>query len=444
MLDNAVQLPLLGAKMRMVVLGALLVLGCAKVPAQPTYVAALPDAAAAPVADVAAPADADAAVVADVAALPDADVAAKDDAAAADLSALPDVSAEVAAPKPDIGPDIPPDPCASLACDDGNPCTVDSCAAATGCSHTPASAGTACQSSWKCDGAGTCNAVGMVLIKSDTFWMGCNAGKDYTCDLNEKPQHKVTLGSYYMDVSETTVAQYKACVDAGACAPAQDDMMYKCASGPWLYDCWSTGTEVPPTLAASPYCNWGKAGKEQHPVNCVNWTHAQQYCKWRGDAYDLPTEAQWELAARGSCQQNGSAADSPTCGAAMRTYPWGETIPDCTLAVVIAPWSGSGPIQGAGCGADSTWAVGSKPAGDSPFGIHDLAGNVWEWTRDWLAPYTPAAQLDPVNLVPGQARVQRGGGFSNKQASQRASLRSDDGPEYAAISLGFRCVRSFP
>ena len=191
--------------------------------------------------------------------------------------------------------------------------------------------------------------------------MGCNATKDTVCSgqTNENPQHKVALSAYFIDVTEVTVAEFKKCMDAGGCAAPGGDA--SCGS----------------------YSNWdsvavkAKSGREQHPVNCVNWTESQKYCKWRGgqvDAanaakYDLPTEAQWEMAARGSCEKNGKAAtDDAGCKAAMRTYPWGEQAPSCTYTIMSD--------GGVGCGANTTAVVGSKAAGDSPYGAHDIAGNV--------------------------------------------------------------------
>ncbi len=140
---------------------------------------------------------------------------------------------------------------------------------------------------------GACDQfLGMVLIPAGTFWMGCNAANDSNCSSDESPQHKVTLSAYYMDVTETTVAQYQACVDAGVCTAP------------------STGSQA--TYPSLP----------NHPVTYVTWTQSQAYCKWRGAAFDLPTEAQWEMAARGSCEKNGSSASDPACAAAMRRRGW--------------------------------------------------------------------------------------------------------------------------
>ena len=255
--------------------------------------------------------------------------------------------------------------------------------------------------------------AGMVLIPSGTFWMGCNSTKDASCTGtgNETPQHKVTLSSYFMDITETTVGQYKACVDAGVCT-------------------------APSSVQPTQYATY--PGQTTFPVNFLNWGQARQYCQWRGAGYDLPTEAQWEMAARGSCEKNGSTASGPACAQAMRTYPWGEATADCNHAVM-----NNGTY---GCGSNATWAVGSKsPAGDSPYGLKDMAGNVWEWNRDWYAaPYTAGDQVDPVGPGSASGRVNRGGSFNNDVVYLRAGYRSYVSPSAAYSDLGLRCSRSFP
>ena len=354
--------------------------------------------------------------------------------------------------------------CAGTAksCDDANACTADSCDATSGgCVHTTlatcgpcnvggpigCSAGQYCAASGTgvCSGTGTCTALpagcpalmapvcgcdgatyantcyanaagtnvastgsctpaGMVLIPAGTFWMGCNATKDTNCNSDENPQHKVTLSAYYMDLTETTVAQYKACVDAGVCA-------------------------VPASVQPTTYATY--PGLTDHPVNFVSWTQSQQYCQWRGAGFDLPTEAQWEMAARGGCAKNGGG----NCSSAMRTYPWGEAAASCTYATMNAGASG--------CGTNTTWPVGSRPAGDSPYGLHDMAGNVWEWTRDWQGPYSAADQVNPTGPGSGILMIGRGGAFdytNNLQSSSRCSGGQWDA--YAAA--GFRCTRSYP
>ena len=101
-------------------------------------------------------------------------------------------------------------------------------------------------------------------------------------------------------------------------------------------------------------------------------------------------------------------------------------------------------IPVAGCGMNATWAVGSLPAGDSPYGLHDMAGNVWEWTLDSYGAYTGAQEVDPVGPGTGTQKVGRGGGFQSAVASQRAGVRQQGATTDNASDLGMRCVKSYP
>jgi len=194
---------------------------------------------------------------------------------------------------------------------------------------------------------------------------------------------KVTVQGFCLDVTEVTVDAYTACVQTGRCTgdhPRQ-----------WTAD----GT----TFSADEACNYGVSGKGPHPMNCVDWTQATTYCQANGKR--LPTEEEWEWAARG--------------GAEGRTYPWGAAPPSGQLC-----WSGTKKRSG-------TCAVGSYPAGDAPGGIHDLAGNVWEWT---------------ASNHEGNTRVRRGGGWINEDtASPRAAHRGRSTPAFRSDLLGFRCAR---
>ncbi len=184
----------------------------------------------------------------------------------------------------------------------------------------------------------------------------------------------VTVQPFCMDVTEVTADAYGACVRAGGCS----------ADG----------------LACGPAATYGVSGKGNHPINCVDWGQSATYCHAQGKR--LPTEEEWEWAARG--------------GSEGRTYPWGNGAPDFQLC-----WSG---IQK----KDGTCPVGSFPEGDAPGGIHDLAGNVWEWTSNYDAS--------------GPARVLRGGGWDIDVASNmRAADRDRCSPSYRGSNVGFRCAR---
>ena len=295
-------------------------------------------------------------------------------------------------------------------CDDGNACTTDSCDSKSGqCKWSVGNAGASCGG-----GQGKCTsgycvwaaAQGrkMVYVPAGSFWMGCNGAKDSSCGGDEKPQHEVTLSAYWLDMYEVTVSDYAKCQSAGKCT----------------------------TPTTGSYYNWGVSGREQHPINGVDWSQAQTYCQWLGSGYDLPTEAQWEKGARGGCEHNGGSSG---CQSGMRTYPWGEASPSCDLAVFSS--------GGAGCGQDSTWAVGSKPKGVSPYGAHDMAGNVWEWVLDWYDDkyYAKSPKNDPVNNQSATGRVDRGGSWVSTAGVLRSGNRVVDDPDDYDFGLGFRCAR---
>jgi len=253
---------------------------------------------------------------------------------------------------------------------------------------------------WQADDYAVNCSNGMCLISAGSFWMGCNSAVDDDCSSDESPYHEVTLGGYYMDKTEVTVAAYGMCVTAGACTAP------------------STGFD----------CNWNVSGREGHPVNCVTWTQSGAYCAWAGKR--LPTEAEWEKAARG------------TDG---RKYPWGNEATTCEYAVMDDGTNG-------GCGTDSTWDVCSKsPAGDSPYGLCDMSGNVWEWVSDWYDSgyYSSSPASNPTGPDSASTRVGRGGSFAYGGSFDyyfddvylRASDRDDVNPSDYSHFLGFRCAR---
>jgi len=285
--------------------------------------------------------------------------------------------------------------CAGRNCDDGI-CVEDACVPACGtseCGMDPVCGTQICGSCSPGSGCllGECVETGeMKLVASGSFWMGCNDGVDTQCSDDEKPYHKVTLSAYYMDMTEVTQSEYKKCIDAGECD--------------------------------TPTCDWNPTGTPNRPVVCVNWTQAGEYCTWAGKR--LPTEAEWEKAARG------------TDG---RKYPWGNEDATCEYAVMD---DGTGN----GCGTDSTWEVcGKSPAGDSPYGLCDMSGNVWEWVSDWYDSgyYTNSQASNPTGPVSGSHRVLRGGSFffSDGYDFLRASFRFAASPSVYAYNLGFRCAR---
>ena len=213
--------------------------------------------------------------------------------------------------------------------------------------------------------------------------MGCSPN-DNQCKDNEKPYHKVYLDAYYIDKNDVTVDEYTRCVNAGGCT--------------------ATNTRQD--------CDYGVSGRGDHPINCVDWNQANTYCQWAGK--QLPTEAQWEKAARG------------TDG---RIYPWGNK------------WNASKACFN----KSSACEVGSYPQGASPYGVMDMAGNVLDWVSDWYDAnyYASSPDRNPQGPDSGPYRVGRGGAWSVTDPTVlRSSYRGDDDPSGWGIIVGFRCIRS--
>lgn len=193
---------------------------------------------------------------------------------------------------------------------------------------------------------------------------------------------EVVLAPFLVDVTEVTARAYATCVSAGSC-------------------------QVP---ATGGLCTFGMPGDEDHPINCVNWDEATAYCSWARKR--LPTEAEWELAARGR-----------TAG---RTYPWGDEPPTDQLC-----WDGEGNPLGKGGRVRAglaTCPVATHPRGDTPEGLHDMAGNVLEWT---------------ATTYHGEGRAVRGGRWFEESPSQVAtSYRRFASRLFRDDALGFRCANS--
>ena len=221
----------------------------------------------------------------------------------------------------------------------------------------------------------------LLYVSAGEFPMG-STDSDIQALPNEKPQHTVYLDAFWIDQTEVTNTMYKLCVQAGLCQAPSDTTYYADAQ---------TGN---------------------YPVVYVSWNDAQAYCRWAGR--HLPTEAQWEKAARG------------TDG---RTYPWGEGI-------------GCDKANYSGC-TYKVIAVGSYPAGASPYGALDMAGNVWEWVADWYGEnyYASSPSNNPIGPDSGQYRIVRGGSWLDEARLVRAALRDRYNPDVLSGSLGFRCSR---
>jgi len=311
---------------------------------------------------------------------------------------------------PEAGLDAaPPDPCASKQCGtwDGKDCgqctgstqycdesgqCVDDCDGIQ-CGLSPIKhydCGQCSDPTPYCTALGHCMALPTWMpIRGRSFEMGSTTGQS-----SEQPVHTVVVPDFEMTRSEITVLQYTACVDDGTCDPPGEGQN----------------------------CNWEETGYGDHPINCVQWTQAKVYCTWAGGR--LPTEAEWEYAAR----SGGQDVD----------YPWGNDTATCQYAVM---YDGSA----IGCGTGRTMPVCSKPQGNTQQGLCDMAGNVWEWTEDDWHPNYEDAPSDGsawVDRPRASDRVLRGGGYGSGQAnSLRAANRFHYSVTETYSAVGVRCVR---
>ena len=230
----------------------------------------------------------------------------------------------------------------------------------------------------------------MVYVPEGEFTMGSNDGSS-----DEQPVHKVYLDEFWIDQTEVTNAMYALCVRAGACLPPHNNSSYTHSS------------------------YYGNSQYADYPVIYISWNRANDYCHWAG--VRLPTEAEWEKAARGTD---------------ARTYPWGNSTPNCSLANYYS--------NGGKCVGD-TRAVGSYPEGASPYGTLDMAGNVWEWVNDWyyFLYYSQSPESNPAGPASGTYRVLRGGAWINYENDLRTSSRYGNYPSYSysfSRPFGFRCA----
>ena len=221
----------------------------------------------------------------------------------------------------------------------------------------------------------------MVLVPAGEFTMGSEQG-----DADEQPVHRVFLDSFYLDMFEVTNGRFAKFVAAIQSEPP-----------------WGFADQETPVVHA------------EQPVRWVTWLEATGYCLWAGKR--LPTEAEWEKAARG------------TDG---RVYPWGNDPPTAAQA-----------IFGLKEGAETVSPIGNRDLGRSPYGVHDLAGNLYEWVADWYDEdfYTTNPTINPRGPAEGAAKGQRGGSYTNQPYRLRATFRTKSDPTDNAPHVGFRCAQ---
>jgi len=222
-----------------------------------------------------------------------------------------------------------------------------------------------------------------VFVPQGEFEMGSDDGWE-----SEKPVHIVALTAYWIDQTEVANTQYSLCVQAGACDPPG-----------------SSGS-----FTRNDYYN--VLAYERYPVINVSWYDAMAYCEWAGRR--LPTEAEWEKAAR---------------GVDANIYPWGADI-SCEQANYID------------CVGDTS-EMGSFPSAPSPYGALDMAGNVWEWVADWyyVGFYNDSPLVDPQGPDSGAFKVVRGGSWNDYEWYLRTTNRYSYFPDNKRVSIGFRCAQ---
>jgi formylglycine-generating enzyme required for sulfatase activity len=231
-----------------------------------------------------------------------------------------------------------------------------------------------------------------VCFPEGSFFMGSNGPNYGTGFADHTPLHEVTLSEFALDAYEVTVLRYRACVMEGAC--------------------------VLPGLDTSKGCDYSDLPTpyDHRPVTCVDYEAAVAFCAWDGGRR-LPTEAEWERAARGKSSQ---------------LYPWGDEFA-CTKSV----------LGGANACPEYSSAfpkVVASVGDESPEGAHDLAGNAPEWVADWVGSYTNATSVDPKGPSVGTERVLRGGSWLSPPAQGYGYARRSAAPIVSG-AWGFRCAR---
>ena len=242
----------------------------------------------------------------------------------------------------------------------------------------------------------------MIFIPEGSFTMGFKIDNDHEWgDMDEEPVHQVTLSSFWIDKYEVTSSNFTKFLNEN-----------KNEAHRFI--------EITPSVTVQFYNNvyQPRKGLENYPVNRVSWFGADAYCKWKEKR--LPTEAEWEKAARGTDQ---------------RIFPWGNEFPDNSRVTFRRKFNEKGfqvmePVEG-------------MENGISPFGVHQMAGNVWEWVSDWFdaTAYQDENRIDPKGPESGISKVLRGGNWYYKAYYMRTTYRFNERPDIFKVWQGFRCAR---
>ena len=239
----------------------------------------------------------------------------------------------------------------------------------------------------------------MIEIPAGSFTMGRNDGPQ-----DERPEHVVRLANFLIDRHMVTHADFALFLQSHGLSGGTEPAHYR------VYDHDDSDARI--HLKEG---EWrADPGLEHHPVNEVTWAGARDYCAWKGKR--LPTEAEWEKAARGTDH---------------RRYPWGNSLPDASRARFASGWT-------------DTVSVGTYPLGASPYGVMDMAGNNWEWVSSLYRPYPFKADDGRENLQIAGVRGTRGGGHDSSASDLTTTQRGKTlsrGPQAGHHNIGFRCAK---
>ncbi len=288
---------------------------------------------------------------------------------------------------------------------------------------------------------GSINTHGQVQLPGGQFAMGDHFDEGYPAD-GELPVHDVELSPFFIDPTPVTNAQFAAFVKATgwvteaeqlgvsavfqlAFQGAPTDVLHRVAGTPWWLAVRGADWRHPEGPGSD------VVHRQNHPVVHVTWNDAQAFCAWAGKV--LPTEAQWEYAARG--------------GLPAARFPWGDDLNPrgrwrCNI------WQGTFPTHNTGDDGYLTTAP-VKTFAPNGYGLYQTSGNVWEWCADWFAPdyYAQSAYRDPAGPESGTARVMRGGSYLCHHSychRYRVAARSSNTPDSASANIGFRCANQQP